>query len=194
MKIGSSIVILGKKRTGKTYLMRHFLLPRLVKAYDIVYVFDVTHSFKDLTGKKKVIVDYPHSSNYQSEINQFCKRILSENKGKRKMLVADEIHLYVNNSNLESIPNLQFLVTVGGNYNTGYCMATQRPASMNKTLLSEADTAFLFRMDSGRDKQMLRENFPQKVAETVPKLNGHEFIMYGANQGFLKSELKGKKH
>lgn len=190
MPIGSSIVVLGRKRTGKTYLIKKFLIPKFRKAYDYIYIFDVNHSYDDLKKKRGIIHDFPHSANRKDELNKFCKRVLLEHKGKLKMLIVDEVQMFVNNQNLDSIPNFLYAVTVGGNHRIGNCCATQRPATMNKTILSSADTSILFHMESGADKSMLRENYPVKVAKEVVKLRGHEFILYISNGGWVKSELK----
>jgi DNA helicase HerA-like ATPase len=167
VKIEDGIVILGRRGSGKSNIIR-YLVKGPLKSYKFV-VLDVVGSLKSLEGQPNVEY-YVVNPRRTQDVNKIINKVLEE---RNKMLVSDEIDRfdYMRTSALND------LVNIGRNYGVGYIVAARRTATVSKDFLSNAEFSFVFQHILPQDLEVLREwyNIDEQI---LRNLKAHEVILF----------------
>lgn len=135
IKISDTIVILGKKGSGKTTLIK-FLVETLMKNYKIT-ILDVLGNFSYLCGKKNINY-YLINPNDTKQIEQIANKIFSEGN---QLVIFDEFDTYPYNSmHKDAMYNL---FQLGRNRNIGFLLSARRTANISKDIIANATHVFI---------------------------------------------------
>ncbi len=140
------IVVLGKRGSGKTTLIR-FLVRELSKKKFRFIVVDVVGNlgqFKDMPNVEYHLVN-PHDKN---AIDTICNKAM---KLHNCMVILDEA------DRLEYTDALSDMVNIGRNYGVGYLATARRTANINNDILANQKHAFIFKHTYPRDVKVLTE-------------------------------------
>ena len=150
MKIQSwnCITVCGMKGTGKTFLIKHGLLP----LYKDVFVFDPNGEFDGLPS-------YQPETDRPEELESVAEIIWNR---WNCLLVVSEAELYLPVSR-PLLPNIFKIVARGRHRNVGMIMDTRRIANLNKTCFGLSEHAFIFRHFSPTDLAYLKQFIPEDV-------------------------------
>lgn len=191
-------MIFGMRGSGKSTLTR-----RLSEVYDRRIVFDRLHEWNDgiifrnfeqfsnlwaqLHDKEYFILifqtDIEAGSDQQSEIfNQILRVIYKTckmNPGLSTCLIFEEIHFYGGAQFIE--PWLWECVLTGRHAGLAIMGNSQRPASVHKSLVSQAANLFVGQLYEPRDMQYLSEAMGQDAfkAKSLPKFS---FVFFRPGQ------------
>ena len=135
IKISDTVIILGKKGSGKTTLIK-FLIETLMKSYKIT-ILDVLGNFAYLRGKKNINY-YLINPNNTKQIEQIANKIFSEGN---QLVVFDEFDTYPYSSmHKDAMYNL---FQLGRNRNIGFLLSARRTANISKDLIANATHVFI---------------------------------------------------
>ena len=159
------IAILGMTGTGKTYFIKnHLLKPAKQKGIPVIildlerdyngFVVKNYKNIKNYIGKKSVIKintdDYDEEQMQSDIYNHIFKKI------RDAMVVIDEVHNQGGHQHKLDM-NLKKLITRGRKRGLKIVLASQRPALVDKTLLSNCGTLILKKVGWGTDWNIYKE-------------------------------------
>ncbi len=176
------IFISGRTGTGKTHLVKYYLLPHYNK-----YVFyDVKRENSDVIHD--VIITTPKE--LKNNINKYDKVLYQPKNLTDKdfndvceiVFNARDNTLYMDEAALVSSPTKilywhRILVTQGRSYGVGSINTTQRPRDVNNTLISEAEHLFVFSLNLETDIVKIKQ-MTGTAADEVYFLPEHHFLYY----------------
>jgi len=154
-----SDTVCGAKGSGKTWLIKHGIIPALQASGHEVFVFDVLEEF----------TEYPHyvpQSDSPKELDRVAKIIW--NRWNCTLIVSEaELYLPVTQ---QLQPNVFKIITRGRHRNVGIVADTRRIANLNKTIFGLSEHVFIFHHWSPTDLDYLKGFVPRDVRElaTLP--------------------------
>jgi len=196
IKQANVIAVLGKRGSGKTILTEH-IVSKLAAEYP-VFVYDVVHNWtkSNYTQFRTInihqmpafgcCVFQEHSDDdftkFTESFYHLAIGLNSNGVVYPFFLVFDEIYMHVDNSNLDAEDNWFFkrLLVIARNYGVGLIFVSQRPAIMNKTILTQADFISCFKVHHHLDTKALEEYFP---AEKMQHLEDFHYATYDNRSG-----------
>jgi hypothetical protein len=112
-------------------------------------------------------------------------------------LFCDEAHLYLpekTNSSVEDIglQNFERIAKEGRKYGIGLVVISQRPAEVNKTILSQSNNFVAMRLTNAEDQSVIKRLLPDSLggfAELLPILDVGEALVVG-DASLLPSRIK----
>ncbi len=112
-------------------------------------------------------------------------------------LFCDEAHLYISEKPASSVDksaseNFQRIAKEGRKYGIGLVVITQRPADVNRTVLSQSNNFIAMRLTNAEDQSVIRRLFPDSLgdfAELLPILDIGEALIVG-DASLLPSRIK----
>jgi hypothetical protein len=112
-------------------------------------------------------------------------------------LFCDEAHLYLpekTNSSVEDIglQNFERIAKEGRKYGVGLVVISQRPAEVNKTILSQSNNFVAMRLTNAEDQSVIKRLLPDSLggfAELLPVLDVGEALVVG-DASLLPSRIK----
>jgi len=192
IKQGNVISVIGKRGSGKTLLVQS-IVEKLGCKYP-VFVFDMVHNWtkRKYTQFKTISIHqmpengvfvYQEFQNYQftqftSEFYNLALQFNKPNSIKYPFfLVFDEIYLHVSNANLDSPDNESFkrLIILARNYGVGLIFTAQRPAILSKTILTQSDFIYSFKLHHQLDVKALEDLF---AADNLQQLQPYHYAIY----------------
>lgn len=168
--VSDGIVALGKRGSGKTYLIKK-LITRLPYRFCVI---DVVGNMKELQGNSRVEyhLTNPHNSDM---IDSICMEAMEKGN---QIIVCDEADRIAYTTRFSDVINL------GRNYNVGYLASARRTANISKDILANQSHAFVFRHTYPRDVAVLNEwleTEPEKL-RMIPQYN----CMYFNNDQYVR--------
>lgn len=135
IKISDTTIILGKKGSGKTTLIR-YLITELRTSYPIT-IIDVIGNFTGFQNKKNIRY-YLVNPNNSKEIEQLANRIFYKGN---TLVVFDEFDTYPYSSmHKDAMYNL---FQLGRNRNIGFILSARRTANISKDIIANANHTFI---------------------------------------------------
>lgn len=138
------IVVLGKRGSGKTTLVRYLINSMPNYRFVIIDVVGNLGQFKNSRNVEYHLIN-PHAEN---RIDSICGSAM---KAGNCMVILDEA------DRLEYTTNLSDLLNVGRNYGVGYMATARRTANIHKDYLANQRHAFVFKHTYPRDVKVLTE-------------------------------------
>ena len=196
LELDKMIAILGKKGSGKTNLLAYHI--QILKQMCPIYICDSVGNFGvggEFNKPNMVIMDGKQFSiedlhkpyifvkyvNNESSWTQFNADILSLYKGnnhqKHAYIIYDEIYLNVDKFNMDSEKNADFkeILIAGRNYGLGICISAQRAGIMNKTILSQCNSIYCYRLFETNDLKSVNDYFD---TEKISALEDYHYLGY----------------
>lgn len=123
----------------------------------------------------------------QAFIDLFCKHALLINKRPIKVYI-EEAHLFLPNFTGKGNKNIVRLATVGRQYGWGLTIISQRPAHVNKDVLTQADAIFAMRLMHPLDVEAIYDIWASamprdqadKLKEKLPKQEAGQCILFSS--------------
>ena len=170
-KQDEGVVVLGKRGSGKTNLLR-FLVTTL-KNFNF-FILDAIRNLEDLQDKPNVI-DY-HRLNPAD--TKTANEVIGETLDTGNMMVVvDEVDRYKTTPGTK----LSDLVNLGRNFDVGYMAAARRTARIDKDVLAGATWTFVFRHILPQDLEVLTDWFGADE-QVFRELGDHEVILFRNDQ------------
>ena len=112
-------------------------------------------------------------------------------------LFCDEAHLYISEKPASSVDesalkNFERIAKEGRKYGMGLVVITQRPADVNRTVLSQSNNFIAMRLTNAEDQSVIKRLFPDSLgdfAELLPILDIGEALIVG-DASLLPSRIK----
>lgn len=112
-------------------------------------------------------------------------------------LFCDEAHLYISEKPVSSVDesalkNFERIAKEGRKYGIGLVVVTQRPADVNRTVLSQSNNFIAMRLTNAEDQSVIKRLFPDSLgdfAELLPILDIGEALIVG-DASLLPSRIK----
>jgi DNA helicase HerA-like ATPase len=187
------ISVLGKTGSGKTVflksLLKNFSKQILILIYDIKHDYSDVREITDLNrfnfNLQKGLARYK-SRGSKEDLENFCKTAwfqITKDKTRRIILVFDEISALIENQPLASVPYFKKCLVMGRSYGIGMWFASQRPAILNKTILSQSRYIFLFKLDHPLDLKAVQFYVPNE--KELLCLREYHFLVYEDGHGYV---------
>ena len=138
------VVILGKRGSGKTYLIKKLISK--FSSYHFVLI-DVVGNMAEMKGMANCEYNLvnPHRS---EQINRICVDAMRRGNC---MVVADE------SDRINYCEGFSDLINLGRNYGVGFISSARRTANISKDILANQTHSFIFRHAYPRDVNVLDE-------------------------------------
>lgn len=115
-------------------------------------------------------------------------------------LFCDEAHLYISEKPRDSVDelalsNFERIAKEGRKYGVGLVVVSQRPADVNRTVLSQSSNYIAMRLTNAEDQAVIKRLFPDSLgnfAELLPILDIGEALIVG-DASLLPSRIKVTK-
>ena len=112
-------------------------------------------------------------------------------------LFCDEAHLYISEKPVSSVDqsalnNFERIAKEGRKYGIGLVVVSQRPADVNRTVLSQSSNFIAMRLTNAEDQAVIKRLFPDSLgnfAELLPILDIGEALIVG-DASLLPSRIK----
>ncbi len=112
-------------------------------------------------------------------------------------LFCDEAHLYISEKPTSSVDesalkNFERIAKEGRKYGIGLVVVTQRPADVNRTVLSQSNNFIAMRLTNAEDQAVIKRLFPDSLgdfADLLPILDIGEALIVG-DASLLPSRIK----
>ena len=193
------IIIIGRKRSGKSYLIKHYFIP-VLKAHKISYIIDDHNllrsgseysrfgynasTISDIISKQYVVV-------YDREKNDefFCKLWSAAKMHVRKfgatMLIVDEAYYHFKHR-----PKIPACVDEALHANrhagVGLILSTQRVYDLTPISYKQADLIIMFYTREPNELKWISKYISAEAAEEVKKLKQYHFLIYDVNKQTIK--------
>ena len=130
------LAIVGRSRSGKSYLLRNGIIPSIIGQYDSVIVYSPTiHgvdkgwvNFKKKYGKKVTLIDEIVPKDIAYFIDEIGRRIKLKGVKTKFLFIFDDITTYLTPSNSSFFATL---ATRGRHFNISYIITAHKYKAMN---------------------------------------------------------------
>jgi len=191
------IVICGKRRSGKTFFLRHFLLPKLPRAiiWDYNYEYEnlknsiVVHNTSQilqLVQKYRFIIFRPILKT-EDVFLQFCDACY---KTVNNTVIIEEVERYATSWNIPL--SLKMIVDTGRHRGLGLICTMRRTMRTHPDIIFNADLIFAFHQHRPQDLDYLAQVMNPEVVYKLPKLPLYFFVVYDdrSGQSFICRKIK----
>lgn len=187
-------VIFGQRGSGKSTLGRSISnLYRRVLVIDRLRewtegdlitdnLIEIENFLINSLGKSNFKIIFQFNIEAESEaqsviFNSLLRSIYYRGKisGENVCILIEEVHFFASTHKVEKW--LQECIFTGRHANLAIIASSQRPASVNKALISQAANIFIGQLYEKRDIDYLFDCIGE-IAENIPKLNKFEFLHY----------------
>lgn len=144
IKQSDGCVVLGKRGSGKTHLIRFLMSQMSNYRFIIVDVVGNLGQFKDAKNCEYHLIN-PHD---KKAISAICRAAMTRGNC---MVVLDEA------DRLEYTDELSDMLNIGRNYGVGYLATARRTANIHKDYLANQSHAFIFKHTYPRDVKVIEE-------------------------------------
>jgi len=189
MKTTDIVIVIGRKGSGKSYLIKHLFLPQFSSYVIDDHVMErVRNEYADFGYRAKYlseIVGKPRVNyyDYQKDDSSFEKIWNAvkahANKWGDTLLVIDEAHIHFSKKSLP-VPQKEVLHE-NRHYGTGIILASQRIYDINPIAYKQADYIIIFYSREPREIEFIRKYISSEVAETVKTLKQYYFVLFDVN-------------
>lgn len=168
------VVVLGKRGSGKTFLIRY-----LVREADFSNTVIYNGNLDDDYLKER---DFPNSDNVKVVKRRFTSadwdKFNNEEAFKDQFVVIDEADL-VNNNHPDFYKEF---INVGRHANSGGILAARRPTMLPRDVTANADETFIFRAKERSVRDFIKTSYTDEVAEAARYLKTYEFVIVNSAQ------------
>jgi hypothetical protein len=200
LELDKMYACLGKKGSGKTNLLANQI--QAIKQMCPIYICDSVGNFgkggefnkndflimdnkqykvEDL-HQPYVFVKYVDSEDKWAQFNADILSLYEGNNHKQHCyIVYDELYLNVDKFNLDSEKNAD------RNFGIGICISAQRAGIMNKTVLSQCNAIYCFRLFETNDLKAVDDYFD---IEKIKNLADYHFLGYFPDLDIKNKEFK----
>jgi len=182
------IAISGKRRSGKSYFLKKFLIPRLPSA--VIWDYNHEYQLRNSTvlygdpnlilkniAKTKYIIFRP-TSKTEEDFESFCQIC---NRLTNTFIVVEEVERY--ETSWHVTPQFKMLIDTGRHKGLGLICTMRRTKRVTIDVLFNADFIFAFRQHTPQDLDYLAEFMNPQVVYKLLKLPEYWFIVYDDRQG-----------
>jgi hypothetical protein len=183
------IVVCGKRRSGKTFFLQHFLLPKLPKALIWDYNFEynlknsvIIYDLRKLlpmvnSGKFRFVIFRPLLKTEET-FYRFCDLA---NRLINNTIVIEEVERYATSWNIP-LP-LKMIVDTGRHRGLGLICTMRRTMRTHPDIIFNADYIFAFHQHRPQDLDYLAQIMNPEIVYKLPKLPLYWFIVYCDRDG-----------
>lgn len=215
---GEKSIILAKSGYGKSYTARVILEEGVAKGHTFVVVdpqnaylnipeftyinaneIEKVGDFAKLLADtcKNVVISTRTLTIEEQNIflNEFVKEFRRHRKKGIQTIVIDEIHKFAPEKEKTISKNeVRGMFQEDRSYGQGVIGISQRPARMDKTILSQADNIFMGRVTSAADKKAISNYLDNsKDIEKIAKLEKGEFFIVGFSDENIVTKIRKAK-
>ena len=189
MKTTDIVIIIGRKGSGKSYLIKHLFLRQFDSFVIDDHVMERTRNeyadygfrtryLSEIMSKPRVnYYDYQKDDSSFEKIWNAVKA--HANRWGDTLFVIDEAHIHFSK---KSLPVAQKEVLhENRHYGTGIILASQRIYDINPIAYKQADYIILFYTREPREIEFLRKYISSEVAEIVKTLKQYYFLLFDVN-------------
>ena len=194
MKTTDIVIIIGRKGSGKSYLIKRLFLPQFDSYVIDDHVMERTRNeyadygyrakyLAEIVSKPRVnFYDYPKDDSSFEKIWNAVK--LHANRWGDTLFVIDEAHIHFSK---KSLPTSQKEVLhENRHFGTGIILASQRIYDINPIAYKQADYIILFYTREPREIEFIRKYISSEVAEIVKNLKQYYFVLFDVNNQRVK--------
>jgi len=189
MKTTDIVIVIGRKGSGKSYLIKHLFLPQFGSFVIDDHVMERTRNeYADFGYRARYIAEImskPRVNFYDREKddNSFA-RIWEAVKAHSvkfgdTLFVIDEAHIHFSKKSLATAQ--KEILHENRHYGTGIILASQRIYDINPIAYKQADYIILFYTREPREIEFIRKYISSEVAETVKNLKQYYFVLFDVN-------------
>jgi len=160
------IVIVGKKREGKTALAKNLVLD---KKYNQVFILDFLREYQYLKTKKNFFI---YENIY--DLYSFCETVWDSElttKETKTLVVFDEIHMYGKKS-----PPIETLFRFGSHWNIDIIAISHRFVDLHPNWREQADEYRVFKLTDRADKNFLKDFISDEEIKKISHLDTLQYI------------------
>lgn len=189
----SIIVITGKRHSGKSYFLKHALIPRF--PYYIIWDVNhehnpqnvkITYNLSDMAtifAQERKVVYRPLRKDLV-DFEQFCNKA---NQFHDYMLIIEEVERYATRHYIP--PKLAWIIDTGRHRGIGLTVTCRRPSDLNSRIKSNADFMFMFHQHMTRDIEYLVE-WVGEGAYGLKNIETFGFMIYSDVHGEIIGKYK----
>ena len=193
------IVIIGRKRSGKSYLIKHYFMP-VLKAHRISYIIDdhnllrsgseyskfgyYATTLSDIVSKQYVVV-------YDREKNDvFFEKLwnaakLHAKKWGTSVLIIDEAYYHFKYRQ-KVTPAIDEALHANRHAALGLLLSTQRVYDLMPIVYKQADLIIMFYTREPNELKWISKYISDEAAEKVKTLKQYYFLIYDVNSQTIK--------
>lgn len=198
------IVVIGRRRAGKTTLVKKLLIPQYVRSGIGVVIDDHVGEYKlpnflittnvkaVLYNKHVVLLDREASDEWFADFMNMLKKRYKRTRW-RTVVVVDEAYNHFERRKLPQ-PQAQ-LLRLGRHYGLGVVLITHRLYDLSPLVYKIANKIIIFRTTEPRELDFIRKYVGYGAEEYVRKLLQYEYIVVDVDEGkvYGKYRLFSKK-
>ncbi|WP_196479482.1 hypothetical protein [Sulfolobus acidocaldarius] len=193
------IVIIGRKRSGKSYLIKHYFIP-VLKAHKISYIIDDHNllrsgseyskfgynavTWSDIVSKQYVVI---YDRNKDDEF--FCKLWSAAKQHSKKwgttMLIVDEAYYHFKYRQ-KVTPCIDEALHANRHAGIGLLLSTQRVYDLTPITYKQADLIIMFYTREPNELKWISKYISAEAAEKVKTLKQYYFLIYDVNSQTIK--------
>ena len=168
--------ITGKTKSGKSHLLRHHIIPKIIKEYDEVFIFSPTsrldtgwYDFKDSLPQKQkhklTLVDSKFTladvSELVDEIGEMKMRKRDDEEPEKFLLIFDDCTALYSQSKRDIFSELAFK---GRHSNISYILTTHKWNCLNTLIRGNLETKMFFRITNEKEiESFIADNKPYNI-------------------------------
>jgi len=193
------VVIIGRKRSGKSYLIKHYFIP-VLKAHKISYMIDDHNllrsgseyskfgynatTLSDIVSKQYVVV-YDREKNDEFFCKLWSAAKLHAKKWGTSVLIIDEAYYHFKYKQKVSIC-IDEALHANRHANLGLILSTQRVYDLTPITYKQADLIIMFYTREPNELKWISKYISAEAAEKVKTLKQYYFLIYDVNSQTLK--------
>ena len=199
MKPDDIIVIVGRKGSGKSYLIKHYFL-QVLKAHKISYIIDDHNllrsgseyskfgynatTLSDVISKRYVVV-YDREKNDAFFEKLWNAAKLHAKKWGTSVLVVDEAYYHFKYKQ-KATPAIDEALHANRHAGLGLILSTQRIYDLMPIVYKQADLIIIFYTREPNELKWISKYISAEAAEEVKKLKQYHFLIYDVNRQTIK--------
>jgi len=193
------IVIIGRKRSGKSYLIKHYFIP-VLKAHKISYIIDDHNllrsgseyskfgynatTLSDIISKQYVVV-YDREKNDEFFCKLWSAAKMHVKKWGTSVLVIDEAYYHFKYRQKVSTC-IDEALHANRHAGVGLILSTQRVYDLTPISYKQADLIIMFYTREPNELKWISKYISAEAAEKVKNLKQYYFLIYDVNTQMIK--------
>lgn len=183
------LVVVGRSKSGKSYLLRNRIIPNIIGSYDAVIVYSpsaLTDSgWQSLAKKYKKVTLVPEIND--KDIASFIHEIgvkKAEGKKTKFLFIFDDITTYLSASNSSFFATL---ATRARHFNISYIITTHKYKALNPLLRNNAQHQIFFKVTTSLELNSIADEIAtvETSPNTIKKMLN---VCTGSHKAFLVSK------